>query len=172
MSGSVSKPSRKSLVEQFLRENAPAEISASVLTALRRYVAGRLEGARVSDRYLVELAENAGFSVARELGGLPADLRDRIHFHDLDAAQSSLLEMAREYAVADRRCRQDCRRAVRRAQDRLAALLRRPGLAPAKRAEKEEIASWFRVWLETPELFPDWIALRRRALTPPVDQAR
>ena len=152
-------------MEEFLRQTAPAEITAPVLAALRRRLAAGLPGARVRDRYLVELAEAAGFPVARELGGLPADLRDRLHFHDFDAAEASLREMAREYAAAaDRTRRQDCRRAVLRARDRLSALLRHPGLSAAKRAEKEEIASWFRVWLETPELFSDWIDLRRRAL--------
>ena len=36
-------------------------------------------------------------------------------------------------------------------------------VAPEKRAEKEEIRQWFRVWLETPEAFFDWLELRKRA---------
>ena len=36
-------------------------------------------------------------------------------------------------------------------------------VAPQKRAEKEEIRQWFRVWLETPEAFFDWLELRKRA---------
>jgi hypothetical protein len=32
-----------------------------------------------------------------------------------------------------------------------------------KRAEKEEIANWFTVWLQTPEIFDDWLTLRRRS---------
>jgi hypothetical protein len=32
-----------------------------------------------------------------------------------------------------------------------------------KRAEKEEIAKWFVVWLETPEIFQDWLDLRFRS---------
>lgn len=32
-----------------------------------------------------------------------------------------------------------------------------------KRAEKEEIANWFTVWLQTPEIFDDWLSLRRRS---------
>ena len=168
MSGHARKPSRKSLVEEFLREHHPAEMTPAVLAAARRYVITGLGGIRVSARYLVELAEAAGFAVAREAGGLPADLRDRVHFHDFDAAEASLRDLQQEYAaareVSDRARLQDCRRAVLRAKERLAVLLRRPGLGAEKRAEKEEIASWFRVWLETPELFSDWIALRRQAL--------
>ena len=159
MSGPTKKPSRKSLVEEFLREHHPAEVTPAVLAAARRYVITGLGGIRVTDRYLVELAEAAGFAVAREAGGLPADLRDRVHFHDFDAAEASLRDLQQEYVaareVSDQARVQDCRRAV---------LLRRPGLSAEKRAEKEEIASWFRVWLETPALFSDWIVLRRQAL--------
>jgi len=36
-------------------------------------------------------------------------------------------------------------------------------VAPAKRAEKREIQQWFRVWLETPEVFFDWLELRKKA---------
>jgi hypothetical protein len=37
---------------------------------------------------------------------------------------------------------------------------RRVGLQ--KRLQKMEISAWFRLWLESPELFEDWLALRKR----------
>ena len=33
----------------------------------------------------------------------------------------------------------------------------------AKRAEKEEIAQWFAVWLETPDAFFDWLEVRKQS---------
>lgn len=33
---------------------------------------------------------------------------------------------------------------------------------PLKRVLKEETALWFRIWLETPELFADWLSLRKK----------
>jgi len=30
-----------------------------------------------------------------------------------------------------------------------------------KREEKKEIAEWFRIWLETPEAFFDWLEVRK-----------
>jgi hypothetical protein len=33
-----------------------------------------------------------------------------------------------------------------------------------RRAEKGEIRQWFRVWLETPEAFFDWLELRKQSL--------
>jgi hypothetical protein len=32
-----------------------------------------------------------------------------------------------------------------------------------KRAEKEEIAGWFRIWLETPDAFFDWLDVRKQS---------
>ena len=34
---------------------------------------------------------------------------------------------------------------------------------PHKRAEKVEIADWFRIWLETPDAFFDWLDLRKKS---------
>jgi hypothetical protein len=33
----------------------------------------------------------------------------------------------------------------------------------AKRAEKEEIAQWFGVWLQTPDAFFDWLEVRKQS---------
>jgi hypothetical protein len=32
---------------------------------------------------------------------------------------------------------------------------------PAKRAEKQEVAEWFTIWLQSPEIFENWIELRQ-----------
>jgi hypothetical protein len=32
---------------------------------------------------------------------------------------------------------------------------------PEKRAEKEEIMQWFKIWLETPVAFFDWLEARK-----------
>ena len=36
-------------------------------------------------------------------------------------------------------------------------------LEPAQRVEQAEIAQWLSVWLQTPDLFDDWLDLRRRS---------
>ncbi|MGB8509684.1 MAG: hypothetical protein WCD76_14960 [Pyrinomonadaceae bacterium] len=38
-----------------------------------------------------------------------------------------------------------------------------PKVTARKRAEKEEIAEWFAVWLRQPEIFEDWLYLRMRS---------
>ena len=81
------------------------------------------------------------------------------------SCETFLRDLHHEYVTASSAARaSDCRRTVLRARGRLEALLRRPALSPEKRAEKEEILSWVRVWLETPDLFPAWLDLRKRSL--------
>jgi hypothetical protein len=36
-------------------------------------------------------------------------------------------------------------------------------LDPLERAEQTELAEWFKVWIQTPNLFEDWLDLRRRS---------
>jgi hypothetical protein len=36
-------------------------------------------------------------------------------------------------------------------------------VSAARRAEKEEIRQWFRIWLETPDAFFDWLELRKQS---------
>src|SRR2546426_6130946 len=94
------RKTRKSLVEDFLCSPRPAELAPAVLAQLRQHVSEGLGGATVSTRYLIDLAESAGVPVSRELGGLPLELRDRVHFHDYAAAEASLRDMQREYEKA------------------------------------------------------------------------
>lgn len=43
------------------------------------------------------------------------------------------------------------------------ALARDRALDQTQRGEQSEIAEWFKVWLQTPGLFADWLELRRRS---------
>jgi len=36
-------------------------------------------------------------------------------------------------------------------------------VAPSKRAEKAEIAEWFTIWLQSPEIFENWIEIRKNS---------
>lgn len=48
-------------------------------------------------------------------------------------------------------------------KQRAQMIARNPKVDERKRAEKIEIAEWFTVWLQTPEIFQDWLDLRQRA---------
>lgn len=61
--------------------------------------------------------------------------------------------------VGVRRLREVGLKGKRRAE----MIARNPAVDEKKRAEKAEIAEWFTVWLQTPEIFEDWLDLRRES---------
>jgi hypothetical protein len=54
-----------------------------------------------------------------------------------------------------------CREIALTGRRRAELIARNQRVSPAKRRQKQEIAVWFRIWLETPEIFWDWLALRK-----------
>jgi hypothetical protein len=158
----------KSFILQYLKENSPAVVDRLVLSAICREATKALQRDKpVSRAYVLEVIGETQIPIDRSLGGLPVDLRGRVHSHDREAAAASLADMTREYdaalAAGDKTRAADCRRAVLGGKDRLKLLLRRANLTPQKREEKQELLQWFLVWLEAPPLFPGWLALRLRA---------
>jgi hypothetical protein len=90
-----------------------------------------------------------------------------LHFGTLEEAEATLRRLDalwREARGAGDRARVvrvlDIAREGRRRAQMIAGNRR---VAAGKRAEKEEIRQWFRVWLETPEAFFDWLELRKQA---------
>jgi hypothetical protein len=49
---------------------------------------------------------------------------------------------------------------VLKGKQRAQMIARNPVVNERKRAEKSEMAEWFTVWLNQPEIFEDWLALR------------
>ena len=50
---------------------------------------------------------------------------------------------------------------ARMGRRRAEMIARNHKVEPEKRAEKEEIMQWFKVWLETPDAFFDWLEARK-----------
>lgn len=92
-------------------------------------------------------------------------IRGALQFRDLASAEAAIrsLDAAyREYRRApDRRGTGIVRSLMIKGKQRSESLGRNPRVSAGKRREKLEIASWFRVWLETPDLFFDWLELRK-----------
>ena len=53
--------------------------------------------------------------------------------------------------------------AALKGKQRAQMISRNAKVAERKREEKAEMAEWFTVWLNQPEIFDDWLALRRRS---------
>ncbi|HEX8395934.1 MAG TPA: hypothetical protein VF644_00690 [Pyrinomonadaceae bacterium] len=96
-----------------------------------------------------------------------APFRNLIKFGNFAEAETTLknLENLRQKFV-----RENDREGLRRlksktvqAKERAQMISKNARVAPEKREEKAEIAEWFKIWLETPQIFASWLALRKRA---------
>jgi hypothetical protein len=94
-----------------------------------------------------------------------ARLKGLLQFRDLETAESALRrldEAYREYQKAsDRKGASLVRSLALKGKQRAEGLAANPRVSPARRAEKGEIACWFRVWLQSPDLFFDWLEARK-----------
>jgi hypothetical protein len=156
----------RGLIRQFLEERRPDRIGRVEWDAIVLQITREIGDARkVHPRYVLDVLHETDLEVDRSLGGLPLDLRGRVHSRDAEAAAESLLAMSTEYAQAraagDALRAEDVRRAVRQAKDRLRLIVRRRNLREETRAEKQELLEWFLVWLENPSIFPPWLEVRR-----------
>jgi len=119
----------------------------------------RLAGARVEyeDRYVDPWMDE---TYERRLKGL-------LQFRDIETAEVSLRQLDeayREYREnSDRLGTTLVRSLVLKGKQRAESLAANPRVSPEKRREKQEIAHWFRVWLEISDLFFDWLELRKKS---------
>jgi len=73
-------------------------------------------------------------------------------------------QIYREYRTADDRVGTGfVRSIVIKGRQRAESIAGNARVRVEKRGEKEEIASWFKVWLDLPDLFFDWLEMRKRS---------
>ncbi len=150
-------------------QEAGIEEMRAIHAALQRRLPSR---GNTSFSYIATVLEEAGVKVhyAGAFASIEepyaSQLKGVLHFHDFAAAEASLrnLDAAyREYVAAHDHKGIGCVRKIllkgKQRAERLAASRR---VSEQKRREKREIAGWFRVWLENPDIFFDWLALRKQ----------
>jgi len=64
--------------------------------------------------------------------------------------------------VGDKKGMKYCRQIAVLGRRRAEFISRNKKVCLQKRLHKKEMADWFRVWLETPALFEDWLSMRKR----------
>ena len=88
-----------------------------------------------------------------------------LSFSSFAAAENTirrLENLCRKYRQAsDKKGVEYCRQVALLGRRRAEAISRNPKVSLPKRLQKREIALWFKVWLETPDIFDDWLALRK-----------
>jgi hypothetical protein len=83
-------------------------------------------------------------------------------FAEAELTLKSLEKLCRNYAASsDKKGMEYCRRIASLGRSRAELISRNKKVRLEKRLQKKEIATWFRIWLETPDLFDDWLSLRK-----------
>jgi len=166
--------SKKQIILDYCRAKRLERIGAEEIRALENEMRSRLgSNLKTSPSYIARVLREAGKDVEyRDRFADPpmeepyaSRLRNLLQFHDFASAEASLRkldEAYREYRDAsDRTGASLVRSLLQKGKLRASSMAANPRVGPDKRAEKAEIATWFRIWLETPDLFFDWLELRK-----------
>jgi hypothetical protein len=83
-------------------------------------------------------------------------------FAEAEQTIKSLEKIYRNYeATSDKKGMEYCRQIASLGRRRAELISRNKKVGMQKQLQKKEIATWFKVWLETPAIFEDWISLRK-----------
>ena len=122
--------------------------------------------------YIADVLKDAGHRVLLSLQEEAEDqyeeeFEDLLHFKTLGDAEVSIMrldELMRKFRAHGEKAAVGRVLEVARLGKRRAEMIaRNHKVEPQKREEKLEIASWFRIWLETPDAFFDWLDVRKQS---------
>ena len=164
---------KKALILEAAHGLAKPRFTPAEIEQIRRQLIAQL-GARgkTSPDYIVSVLKDAGMRVAwstqlDEEGHYEEEFADLLHFSTLDEAEMCLVrldELLRKFTAENERAAAERVREVARLGRRRAEMIARNHKVDAqKRAEKEEIARWFGIWLDTPDAFFDWLEVRKQS---------
>jgi hypothetical protein len=164
---------KKSLILETAREIAASKWTPAEIDQLRRrLVAEHGETGKTGSDYIADVLKSAGWKVVltqREEAEeeYEEEFEDLLHFKTLEDAEVSLTrldELMRQFQAHGEPAAVERVLDVARLGKRRAEMIARNRKVEAqKRAEKEEIAGWFRIWLETPDVFFDWLDVRKQS---------
>src|ERR1700756_3355122 len=129
------------------------------------------EGKTGSD-YIADVLQSAGWKVvltAQEEAEdqFEEEFEDLLHFKTLSDAEVSLMRLdelwRRFQAHGEKAAAGRVLDVARLGKRRAEMIARNRKVEPQKRAEKEEMSNWFRIWLETPDAFFDWLDVRKKS---------
>jgi hypothetical protein len=164
---------KKTLILDTAREIAATKWTAAEIEQLRRrLLAEHGEAGKTGSDYITEVLKSAGWKVvltqpeeAEE--EYEEEFEDLLHFKTLGDAEVSLTrldELMRKFRAHGEKAAVERVLDVARLGKRRAEMIARNNKVDArKRVEKEEIANWFRIWLETPDAFFDWLDVRKQS---------
>jgi hypothetical protein len=164
---------KKALILETAREIkvqlwTPAEIDQ----LRRRLEAEHGDAGKTAMEYIADVLKDAGQKVSinqqeEAEEQYEEEFEDLLHFKTLEDAEVSIMrldELMRKFRQQNENAAVERVLGIARLGKRRAEMISRNSkVEPQKRAEKAEIASWFRIWLETPDAFFDWLDVRKQS---------
>jgi len=144
--------------------------SAEIDQLRRKLAAEHGEAGKTGNDYISDVLKGAGMRVQlteREEAEdrFEDEFEDILHFKTLQDAEVSLTrldELMRRFQAHGEKAAVGRVLEIARLGKRRAEMIERNRKVEAKkREEKKEIAEWFRIWLENPEAFFDWLEVRK-----------
>jgi hypothetical protein len=167
------QPTKKQAILQIARSLDTLKFTPAEVEQIRRQLIAQMGAAgKTSADYVVGVLEDAGLRVvwstrADTEGRYEEEFHDLLHFSTLGEAEMCLVrldELLRKFRAAGERAAAERVLEVARLGRRRAEMIARNSKVEAeKREEKEEVAHWFAIWLETPDAFFDWLDLRKQS---------
>ena len=168
-----SDKSKKDLILETAREIGASKWTLAEIDQLRRRLqAEHGEAGKTSSEYIGDVLKTAGWKVLLTLQEeaeeqYEEEFEDLLHFKTLEDAEVSIMrldELMRKFRAHGEHSAVERVLTVARLGKRRAEMIsRNQKVEASKRAEKVEIASWFRIWLETPDAFFDWLDVRKQS---------
>jgi hypothetical protein len=164
---------KKALILETAREIKVQQWTPAEIDQLRRrLLAEHGEAGKAGSDYIADVLKDAGQRVtlnqqeeAEEQ--YEEEFEDLLHFKTLEDAEVSIMrldELMRKFRIHGEHAAVERVLNIARLGKRRAEMIARNRKVEAqKRAEKEEIGGWFRIWLETPDAFFDWLEVRKQS---------
>ena len=164
---------KKELILETAREIGAQQFTPAEIDQLRRkLIAEHGEEGKTGNDYIADVLKGAGMKVALSLQEEAEDqyeeeFEDLLHFKTLEDAEVSIMrldELMRKFQAHGEHAAVERVLGVARLGKRRAEMIsRNHKVEPHKREEKVEITDWFRIWLETPDAFFDWLDVRKQS---------
>jgi hypothetical protein len=164
---------KKALILETAREiNVQKWTPAEIDQLRRRLVAEHGEAGKTGSDYIADVLKDAGHRVLLSLQEeaeeqYEEEFEDILHFKTLEDAEVSIMrldELMRKFrAHGENAAAERVLNVARLGKRRAEMISRNHTVEPHKRDEKIEIANWFRIWLETPDAFFDWLDVRKQS---------
>lgn len=166
-------PNKKRLIIEIARELAAPRFTPAEVEQIRRQMIARLGAVgKTSPEYIAGVLETAGLRVvwstrADTEGHYEEEFHDLLHFATFEEAEMCLIrldDLLRKFrAEGERAAAERVLEVARLGRRRAEMIARNPKVEAHKRKEKLEIMQWFKIWLDSPDAFFDWLELRKQS---------